>query len=293
LKKLWWRLHEIFKRLKFRFFLISLSWRNLFCRQLITGNAPLAVSLTSYGSRLNSVYLTIESISKGVIKPQRIVLWIDETDKFNCPPPSILRLIARGLEIRRTTNFGPHKKYYPYIQAFVNDDLPLLTADDDVIYPEYWVNDLLQAYYVEPKHIHCFRARTLSFDSNALPPYAAWPLCESDQAARTTFLTGVSGVLYPPSFLPELRQRGAVFMEVCPKADDIWLNVIALRAGFLVKQVRVKAMDFPEIPGSQAVALWISNQVGGSNDSQIHATYTEEDYLKIRSHIKISTDESH
>jgi hypothetical protein len=77
-------------------------------------------------------------------------------------------------------------------------------------------------------------------------------------------------------FLEYLRNAGDSFTACCPKADDLWLHVQALRAGFKVRQISKKLFRLAIIPNTQSVALWNDNGIDG-NDRQIAATYTESD----------------
>ena len=95
------------------------------------------------------------------------------------------------------------------------------------------------------------------------------------------FLTGVSGVIYPVAFLQILRQAGDAFRETCPKADDVWINYHAAKAGFPVRQASDKPQRFADVPGTQETALWRSN-VDGGNDRQILRTYDPETLSRLR-----------
>jgi hypothetical protein len=80
----------------------------------------------------------------------------------------------------------------------------------------------------------------------------------------------------------ELKVAGDSFLQCCPKADDIWLNVNALRAGFPVRQITAQATHFSEIPFSRRTALFKTNLRGGKNDEQIRTTYTSEDLFQMK-----------
>jgi hypothetical protein len=281
-KQRWWRLHAQLAGLRFRVLLRLLALRNAMSARSVIGTVPVAVSLTTHGTRIESVHLTIESIARSPDRPCRLILWLDSREAFAHRPRSIRRLQARGLEVRVCDNFGPHTKYFPYVQAFPEDPVPLVTADDDLIYPGGWLAGLFAAHCREPALLHCYRARTVVLDARGIRPYAEWPLCRGRQAVPTNFLTGVSGVIYPPRFLAQLRALGSAFSDCCPKADDIWLNAVALRHGFQVRQLQDEASDFPEIPGSQGQALWPSNQFGGANDRQLARTYGPRDLALLR-----------
>ena len=119
--------------------------RNLAARGPVTGSAAVVVSLTSYGDRIGTVSIGIESIARGTVRPQRLVLWLDTPDDVACVPASLRRLERRGLEIRRSRNYGPHTKYYPYVMSTPRHTVPLVTADDDIVYPPNWLALLVDA----------------------------------------------------------------------------------------------------------------------------------------------------
>ena len=68
----------------------------------VLGSAPVAVSLTSHGDRIDDVALTVESIASGSVRPGRLVLWLDDAARFASLPASLRRLVRRGLEVRLT-----------------------------------------------------------------------------------------------------------------------------------------------------------------------------------------------
>lgn len=250
------------------------------------GGAPVVraggpvVSLTSYGKRVETVYLTIESIAAGSLLPSEIVLWLDDEKRFNSLPTSLQKLKKRGLTINLTNNYGPHTKYYPFVDSRAEFPTPLVTADDDIIYPTYWLQYLVDAYARNPQVVNCHRARVIALDGDELAPYLQWDLCESTEPAWHHFLNGVSGVIYPPKLLAALKDAGTAFVDCCPKADDVWLHAIALRQGYRVMQIGKRAMHFAVVPGSEEIALFPTNMASG-NDSQIKKTYTREDIRRI------------
>jgi len=259
-----------------------LSITNRLSRSPLTKIGGPVVSLTSYSSRIRTVHLTIESIARGARRPSRLILWLDEVNVVNDPTPGLKRLIRRGLEIRLCKNYGPHKKYFPFVCSETRFDVPLVTADDDVLYPTYWLRDLCSANAKDPQMIHCFRARVMSFAGGRLSSYAEWQLCETQRPMLCNVAIGTSGIIYPPRFLAQLKRAGEDFSAICPRADDLWLHVQELRAGFKVRQVRARALLFPFIPGTQKAALWNCNIDGGENDAQIRATYDDKDLVALR-----------
>jgi hypothetical protein len=110
-------------------------------------------------------------------------------------------------------------------------------------------------------------------------PYDEWEECTSIEASFRYLATGVSGVIYAPQFLMDLKAAGNVFEDCCPKADDLWLHVQALRSGYKVRQIMPHARHFPLIPGTQKVSLYALNVVHqDGNDLQVKSTYTDADF---------------
>jgi len=197
-------------------------------------------------------------------------------------PTPLSRLVARGLEVCYCEDIGPHTKYYPYLMSEPVLDLPLVTADDDKLYAKDWLQKLFTRWKDQPQFIHCYRAREIQLTEHGIAPYWNWPECDSDQPSLLHFATGVSGVIYPPSFQTLLKHAGDEFRELCPKADDLWLHVMALRHGYPVRQMGNQSVEYPGIPGSSRYALRRTNVDEYGNDKQIARTYQPNDIHRLR-----------
>jgi hypothetical protein len=238
------------------------------------------VSLTSFGQRLDTAYLAIESIADGYLLPSELLLWLDDEARYRALPITLERLQERGLTVRLCKNYGPHKKYYPYVDSQSRFVVPLATADDDVLYPRKWLRTLANSFEWAPNVVSGYRARVISLQGDRIAPYEQWALCSSTKPSWRHLLNGVSGVIYPPRLLAGLKNAGPEFEKCCPKADDLWLHATALRTGFRIQQIGRRAIHFPLIPGSQKSALYFDNRATG-NDIQIAKTYTRNDVRLI------------
>jgi hypothetical protein len=243
---------------------------------VVSPGGPI-VSVTTYGDRLHTVYLALESIAAGSVLPSRLILWVDDARVLQSPPHSLKRLVNRGLEIRLAEDYGPHKKYYPYLLSSGHFEHPLVTADDDVLYSRWWLAGLVQAHNENAAVVNCYRAHVIRLGDGAVRPYRTWTRCESTTPSFFHFATGSSGCIYPAPLLGRLKLAGSDFKQLCPKADDIWLHANALRAGFKVRQILHRPIDFPLLPGTQEKTLSLTNVGLGRNDEQIRNTYTAQD----------------
>jgi hypothetical protein len=257
-----------------------LWWINRYGHASILEAGGPVVSLTSYGIRVRTVYLTIESIARGYKRPSRIILWVEDDSSFRNPPAPLRRLVRRGLEIRLCTSYGPHTKYFPYVETQDHFHVPLVTADDDQLYPRDWLKTLAEGYGTFPTAINCHWALAIGLQDK-LAKYTSWGRCGSTEPNFRQIALGVSGVIYPPAFLRILKAAGSAFQSCCPKADDLWLHVQALRAGYKIRQLRSEPLQCLQVPGSQGIALGKENKDDGGNDRQVEATYTAEDINRM------------
>lgn len=246
-------------------------------RSVVDPSSPTVVSLTSYQARLRTVHLTIESIGRGKVRPGRIVLWVDPDVIFDDLPVELQRLRRRGLEIASSpARYGPHTKYFPFVMSEAPHNALLVTADDDSLYPRWWLASLQEAADGS-EDVVCFRAHRVGFDADGrLAPYNSWsPVAETDPSPLN-FATGVSGVGYPPAFLNELQALGDAFADKCAKADDVWLHYAAVRGGRRIRQLGPRPRKFPEVLSTQMMALHRVNTGQTANDAQIAATYSAD-----------------
>jgi hypothetical protein len=264
---------------------LRLTWlrlANRYGKARITSPGGPVVSLTTYGDRAHSVHLAIESIARGQMRPSRLILWLDEVSLCEDLPIGLRRLQKRGLEIRLSKNYGPHKKYYPYLESLHKIEAPLVTADDDLLYPRYWLKRLFEEFQQYPDVVNCYRARVMVLNHNGLAKYEGWEMTDSTSPRFFHFAGSGAGAIYPPGLQRALKQQGVAFLDCCPKADDIWLHVQALRAGYKIRQIRAKQFRLVEIPGTQDKALHHRNLAGGENDRQIAATYRTSDIDRLK-----------
>ncbi|WPF66433.1 MULTISPECIES: glycosyltransferase [unclassified Corynebacterium] len=277
------------------FRLIPLRWNNRFSRSRIPAwkehdRSEVLISLTTHGHRLRTVFLAIESVMRGSHRVP-IVLWLDpeDYDRREAWPLSLKRLVRRGLTVRRGDGgLGPHAKYWNQFRVVAGSDTRVITIDDDVIYPEWFVDRLLTIGNLRLDAVVAYRAHRIELREGRLLPYMKWSPADTSEASLLHFATGVSGVCYPPAFIEYVVAQGMRFREVAPRADDVWLHVCALRSGHPVRQVFANPRNFAVIPSAQLSALIVSNGMGGGNDDQIERAYTPQDVARL---VEISEQE--
>lgn len=247
----------------------------------------ITVSLTTFGKRINDVYLTIESIMQQSLAADQIILNI-AADEFTpeALPATLKKQQARGLTIHFVErDLGPYTKYFYTLRD--NPDSLIITVDDDQIYPVDMIDQLYRAYQHEPNIIHCLRAHKIRHnDQGELLPYRRWDWSTTDSTPSSLiFPTGIGGVLYFPGCFDEDVLNSEQFLALCPGADDVWLKAMSLKKGILCKKIadiRPFESQVLTIEGSQLLSLIRSNKSAVSgNDAKIKATFTHHDIYPL------------
>lgn len=261
--------------------LVRLRTRNLSGREPLTGTAPVVVVMTTTASRIASVWAAIESIGAGTDRPQRLVLWLDDPALSELPT-SLQRLERRGLEVRRVDpGLRVHTKWWPYVQGSSEHRLPMVTSDDDQLYPRLWLRRLLEHAQRHPGCVVAHRAHRVAVARTGLTRYTDWQPVRSTRPSFGSFGTSVSGQLFPAALLDRLREAGTGFLQLTPEADDVWLYAQAVRAGFRVVQTSTEPANYPFVPGSQAGGLYLENVLQEGNDRQLAAVLSAADLERI------------
>ena len=188
----------------------------------------LIVSLTSYRERFKDLPITIYSILNQSLKPDRVILWLDEEfEDLTNLPYEITQFIKNGLEIRFVKDIGSYTKAIYAFNEFGNSII--VTADDDIYYPANWLKKLYLSYVSNQNDIQVHRAHRVKVENATILPYEKWEKHVKEETARfDNFLTGVGGVLYPPNCFSKEVLRADIFLKYAPKADDLWFWVMAL-----------------------------------------------------------------
>ena len=191
-----------------------------------TNNEPnLIISLTSFPKRINTTWIAIESLIRQTIRPDMIILWLAEEQFPNRKlPVNLVEQQKRGLSIRWCDNLMSHKKYFYVCQEF--PEANIITADDDMIYPPFFVSRLLDMHAKYPNDVVSLTSQTIS-PTYCTPP-SQW--CGvSHQEIVSSFRISINsgaGVLFPPHSIPAQAFDKRAIKKLCPYADDLWLTVM-------------------------------------------------------------------
>ena len=241
----------------------------------------IVVSLTTYGKRFERVYLAIESIMQQSLKPNRIVLWLDDDEQGRPLPEMLMKQQSRGLEIRYAKDdIKAYKKLIPSLHEFPK--AAIITIDDDVWYRPWLVENMIKAHVETPNLILAARMRRLRLGPDGrLGKYMGLRYTRFD-VSPLNFPTGVGMVLYPPKAFGKEIFNQDVFTKICPYADDIWYKAMALLNGTDSKKIPtrdIKGNDYIDDPSAYGSGLYeLFNR--SQNDSQMAAVFDKYDLYK-------------
>lgn len=232
----------------------------------------IIISLTSFPKRFPQLDLCLKSLVIQHFKPNRIIVYLGSDSTREMLTESMLMYEKYGVEYRfdEKENLMPHKKYFYAMQEF--PDAVIVTADDDVIYPRYWLKSLYQSYKKYPDAVSARRVHLIKRNGRKLLPYDYW----EDQCRRiktpsmSLIATGNSGVLYPPHCFDSSAFDIEGIKKTSLRADDIWLKCMEVKNKVPVVWVQNWQVMLPEIDSSENEKLSDENVFTGTNDEVLH-----------------------
>ena len=223
------------------------------------------ISLTTYRDRIKTVYLTLESIWEQSIKPSQVilVLSIDEFATKRELPKSLQRLIKRGLIMKFVE--GNVKSYKKLVYTY--NDSNVITIDDDIIYPRWWYDKILNAAERNPNSVISFGCKRILFTENfTFLPYRSYIFSDSNESSLINLPIGAYGVFYPKNVLHSDLKDSKMYLKLAPSADDIWFKAMASLNNVQSCQVFNKPPFFCHTLFSQKSALNKHNYYLDMND---------------------------
>ncbi len=236
-------------------------------------NRKLIVSMTSIPDRINKTWITIESLFRQTYKPDRIILWLSKEEFKNFPLPSALKTQQkRGLQIKYCDNLMSYKKIY--YTAKENPNSYIVTVDDDIIYAENMLEELVRTYKQNQGCIICNRSHYMEKRGGSLSSYDKWlkyeeRKCIDGKPSFHNFFTGCGGTLFPVSLMDRKFLDKDAFLVLAPYADDVWLNFCAWLSNIKVVNTKGFLGHVIEIQSSSTKGLVRINVLYKKNDEQI------------------------
>lgn len=231
----------------------------------------IIITLTSFPERLYNLHFTLYSLLRQNFKPDEVILWLSNEEFPNNEediPDEILNLKDNGLSIKWCDDIKSYKKLIPALIEYPNDIL--VTADDDIFYPENWLKNLYEEYLKYPDNIICCRCHRAILNSDySFAPFKEWINVDGGlEASYLTFSTSGSGALYPPNSLHSDVTNAKIFQKLCYWNDDMWFWAMAILNKTKIKLIEntMTAFDCVNPAKERSItnekSLWTYNKHG-------------------------------
>lgn len=239
-------------------------------------NIAVIASLTSFPGRINTTHLSIESIFRQSIRPERIILWLAEEqfpNKEKDLPKELIILKNKGLEVIFCDDIRSHKKYYYSLKETQNQVLVLF--DDDLFFHKDVIKNLIEIHQRHPNCVVGTRVHKMKFKNGVLKNYKDWEINYSgEEASLLHHSNSGHGTLIPPSVkFDDIFFDKELFMRLSPNSDDVWFKVNLIRLGIPVVTNGTYARDTLSIKGSYKNSLVSNNTHRGMKDRQFTAVF--------------------
>lgn len=204
---------------------------------------PLMITLTIYS--LTSFYIKMHFfiIAQKSYKAE-IVLYLSKgpyllDEGVKCIPAWLISILEGGsVEVKWVENTGPYRKLMVPL-CIESDDAIVVTADDDIIYGETWLESLLKDFNPSEKVIHASRVRKKR--KNMLGYYSGyvfWPIIKKPMILSEGWVVTFGGgtVLCKSWFSKDILYDDT-YLDIAPRTDDLWCSKIADLNGIKVRVV--------------------------------------------------------
>ena len=234
----------------------------------------MVVSLTTYPARINTVWVTVASLLNQSYKPAKVLLYLSK-EQFPAGleelPKKLLQQQQRGLEIVFVEDdLKPHKKYYYALQEY--KDKIVITADDDIFYPENHVEQFVKASKKYPEAVICSRSHRMELDPSSdtgFTPYNSWKNNTTDEPDIMTMPIGCNGILYKAKFFDEELFNVDAIKENALYTDDLWLKIMELQAGTKAYNYSHEPLIYFDSIFNKNTGLWHTNASADSNRNDV------------------------
>jgi len=229
------------------------------------------VTLTTHRARHWAAMLAVDSLARGALRPARVVLFLDGRSYSREHLPFPLAVLARrGVDVVcLDEDYGSYTKLPVFAWSPEPQQMPVITMDDDVLYPSDWLLRFRDSAALGGNEILCYHARAITLDdAGAFAPYLQWELVRHTEARYDLLPLGVYGVLYTRDALEAIRRKGLAF-RIAPNVDDLWFRLCTIERGIKARRVVSDVVRFPPAPFTERAAIYPGNVFGGGNDRKI------------------------
>ena len=169
-------------------------------------NKRIIVSVTTVPSRVKKIIPMLESIKNGSVMPTEIIINIPDKHKMSGQYYSIPSVVKKyvsknNIKINRCIDYGPATKLVPTVRLIDDMDAYIITVDDDYVYPECMVEELVRG--IDEVGVPC--GFVGSYVDSGLEN-------EDNNMSEVDVLEGYGGIIYKRGMFKDEFEK---YMESC------------------------------------------------------------------------------
>lgn len=224
----------------------------------------ISVNLTTTSERLELCRVALTSLLMQSKIPDKINLWVSRdlylSDKGIADDEIVNRLVMslpetnrHLIKIRWTPNTGPYRKLIPALREAGPEDL-IVTADDDIFYGENWLASLMSEHEENQGMVVAGRVRRIRYGIlGAKTSYMHWGLIsESSVLSKDYIVTFGGGVVLTKAMFREQDIYDDRFIDIAPRADDLWYS----------KLLKISGRQVKTVPGAMSELIFMTHPHG-------------------------------
>lgn len=223
------KLFKIIYHVIFSIFTILKNKNKIFKQQRV---GDYSVYLTSHGRRIRYLNSTVFSLMSQTLLPKYIFITLTKNELENLSV-RFSRFVEDNSAIRCVVAKEDYRSYKKFLA--IDSEITIDTGeysvivDDDVIYPDYWMEKLIAG--TEPGSICCGLAREIG-DGQL---YAQMKRLDAGSVSNNAIPIGVGGVAYPTSELFNINISYDDICDIAKYQDDIFLWAYFKAKGYKFK----------------------------------------------------------
>ena len=217
----------------------------------------IVVSLTTWAKRDKCVPIMLEHLKKQTRKPDRIILWLSEEEYDRNKIPNHLqecldkKLLTDIMWVKKNTYCHKRFECFKYFNDCYN-----IFVDDDILYPNDFIDKLYTAAKNNPKCIINYSTYSVYYDG-----YKAIIKDAIKGASHyNSFMGGCC--CFPPYILPDdVFEKTELRDEYVTKCDESWIRPLLIKHGIKIYSLYTfNKKQYKTIEGSQENSVWSENK---------------------------------
>jgi hypothetical protein len=249
----------------FQLTLLNLEW--LKRRRELEENSSIVVSLATISGRQKSLKRTLKSLLTQNHSSFKIIIW-SSNDDYQTVNKSLRKYYKYGITLRRANpNLGSFNKFHHI--ALEEQKCPIVTADDDIIYPRNWLTTLESSARKYPEEIVGLRGIVIAKnDKNGISEYVTWNRAETSSSHNLLVLNTGAGTFYPANTFNQESIQNYDFLHISPTGDDLWMFALAVQNKTRRRIADGSVREIIPATIRQKNSLWSVNVGESKNDTQ-------------------------